>query len=70
MSEKKILPVFLLCLLLGLFGVHRFYVGKIWTGVIMFFTVGGFLIWWIIDLIVIVVGSFTDDKGNKITQWT
>ncbi len=70
MSEKKILPTFLLCLFLGLFGVHRFYVGKIWTGVIMFLTVGGFFIWWIIDLIVIVVGAFTDDEGNKITQWT
>ena len=70
MSEKKILPIFLLCLFLGWLGVHRFYVGKIWTGVFMFFTVGGFLIWWIIDLIVIVVGSFTDDEGNKITQWT
>lgn len=70
MSEKKILPIFLLCLFLGWLGVHRFYVGKIWTGVFMFITVGGFLIWWIIDLIVIVVGSFTDDEGNKITQWT
>jgi len=70
MSEKKILPIFLLCLFLGWLGVHRFYVGKIWTGVFMFLTVGGFLIWWIIDLIVIVVGSFTDDEENKITQWT
>ncbi|MBW2614170.1 MAG: TM2 domain-containing protein [Deltaproteobacteria bacterium] len=70
MSEKRILPVFLLCLFLGAFGVHRFYVGKIWTGVLMFLTVGGFFIWWLIDLIVLIFGAFTDNEGNKITQWT
>ena len=68
MSDIKRLPVILLCFFLGLFGVHRFYVGKIWTGVLMFLTVGGFFIWWLVDLILILIGSFTDKDGNKITE--
>jgi DUF4097 and DUF4098 domain-containing protein YvlB len=31
-SDKHILPAFLLALFFGVFGAHRFYVGKIWTG--------------------------------------
>ena len=39
-SDKKILPAFLLCFFLGFLGLHRFYVGKIGTGVLMIFTLG------------------------------
>ena len=69
-SDKKILPAFLLCFFLGFLGLHRFYVGKIGTGVLMIFTLGGLGIWALIDLIMIVVGSFTDKEGNKLTEWT
>lgn len=70
MSQKRILPALLLCLLLGVLGVHRFYVGKIGTGILQLVTLGGLGIWVIIDLIMIIVGAFTDKEGNKITQWT
>ncbi len=70
MSEKKILPAFLLCFMLGIFGAHRFYVGKIGTGLIQLFTLGVFGIWTFIDFILIIIGKFTDKQGNKITQWT
>ena len=40
-SEKKILPAFLLCFTLGVFGAHRFYAGKIGTGLLQLFTLGG-----------------------------
>ena len=69
-SDKKILPAFLLCFFLGFLGAHRFFVGKIGTGVLMIFTLGGFGIWALIDLIMIIVGSFTDKEGNKLTEWT
>ena len=69
-SDKKILPAFLLCFFLGCFGAHRFYVGKVGTGILQLVTLGALGIWALIDLIVIVVGSFTDKDGNKLTQWT
>lgn len=70
MTEKKILPAFLLCFFFGVFGAHRFYVGKIGTGILQLVTLGGLGIWALIDLIMIIVGAFTDKEGNKITEWT
>lgn len=42
---------FLLCLFLGVLGVHRFYQNKIGTGILWLFTCGGFFLGWIVDLI-------------------
>jgi len=69
MSSKSRLITLLLCLFLGGFGAHRFYVGKIWTGVLMFVTLGGLGIWSLIDMIMITVGTFKDASGEPITDW-
>ena len=69
MTEKKILPAFLLCFFLGCFGVHRFYVGKVGTGILQLVTLGGLGIWALIDFIMIIMGKFTDKEGNLITEW-
>ena len=70
MTDKKVLPLFLLFFFLAWLGVHRFYVGKIGTAILFILTLGGFGIWWIIDLILIVTGNFKVNQGQKITQWT
>ncbi|HTD03517.1 TM2 domain-containing protein [Undibacterium sp.] len=69
-SEKRILPAAILCFFLGFLGVHRFYVGKIGTGVLQLVTFGGFGIWVLIDFIMIVIGSFCDKEGGKLVLWT
>ena len=69
-SDKRILPAAILAFFFGVFGVHRFYAGKVGTGILQLCTIGGLGIWAIIDFIMIVVGAFTDKDGNRITQWT
>lgn len=69
MSDKSRTAALLLCIFLGGFGVHRFYAGKIGTGIIWLLTGGCLGIGTIVDLIMIIVGSFTDKSGKKITNW-
>jgi len=69
-SPRSRLVALLFCILLGVFGVHRFYVGKIGTGILMLVTIGGLGIWTLIDLILIAVGSFRDKEGRRVFRWT
>lgn len=65
-SDKGFVPTLLLCFFLGVLGVHRFYVGKIFTGILMLITFGGLGIWSLIDFIMIAVGAFKDKHGRVI----
>lgn len=67
-SKKNKMVALLLCIFLGVLGVHRFYVGKIGTGLLYLFTVGLFGIGWIIDIILIAVGSFKDQFDLPLRQ--
>jgi hypothetical protein len=58
-----------LSIVLGVFGAHRFYVGKIGTGLGMLFTFGGLGLWWLYDLILVSAGEFTDIDGRRLVHW-
>lgn len=68
-SPRSRLAAALMALFLGWLGVHRFYVGKIGTAILMVLTVGGFGIWATIDLILILAGAFTDSAGRPVRTW-
>ncbi|GAC1360753.1 MAG: hypothetical protein NVS2B12_18010 [Ktedonobacteraceae bacterium] len=67
-EAKDWMTALILCIFVGALGVHRFYVGKIGTGLIMLFTAGGCGIWWIIDLILIANGSFKDSNEMPLVR--
>jgi TM2 domain-containing membrane protein YozV len=68
-SPKSRLVATLFAGFLGGIGVHRFYVGKIGTGILMILTAGGFGIWYVIDLIVVITGNFKDKQGLVLKDW-
>ena len=62
-SKAVVLP---LCIFLGVLGVHRYYVGKIGTGVIWTLTAGFFGIGWIVDIFTVALGGFYDVNGYVV----
>ena len=62
-SDKGKGTAALLCFFLGNLGVHRFYVGKVGTGIVMLLTLGCVGIWTLIDFIIILCGNFKDKYG-------
>lgn len=68
-SPKSRLVALLLCIFLGCLGIHRFYVGKIGTGIIYILTLGLFGFGVLFDFILIIIGSFKDKYGMFIKNW-
>ncbi len=68
-SAKSRLAATLLCFFLGGIGIHRFYVGKIGTGILMIVTLGGLGVWVLIDFIMILIGSFRDIDRKVLSNW-
>ena len=67
-STTDWLTLFLLTFFVGVLGVHRFYVGKIGTGFLMLLTLGGLGVWFLVDLILVVTGQFTNKDGERIPR--
>lgn len=75
MTERSVSPksraaALALAVAVPLVGLHRFYVGKIGTGILMLCTAGGVGVWWIYDVITLASGGFADRDGRRVLRWT
>lgn len=68
-SQKSRLTALLLCLFLGGFGAHRFYAGRIISGLFWLLTGGLFGIGALVDFILICCGKFRDNYLFLIKKW-
>lgn len=67
-DDNRWLITLLLCFFGGTIGLHSFYNRKITIGVLQILTLGGCGIWALVDLIMILTGSFKDNDGNYVTN--
>ena len=67
-SDKDWMITLILAILVGGLGIDRFYSGSILLGVLKLVTLGGLGLWWLIDLIMLVTGSYKDGNGNPIAS--
>jgi TM2 domain-containing membrane protein YozV len=69
-SDKTRLVTLLLCVPFGSLGMHRFYVGKTGTAILMILTFGGFGFWTLLDTLFVIIGRFTDVNRKQVFRWT
>ena len=68
-SPHKRLILLVVCFFFGYLGIHRLVVNKIGTGLLYLCTVGFFGIGWLVDMILLLVGSFRDKEGRYVIEW-
>ena len=65
-SNKSWVLLLLLSIFLGSLGIDRFYLGKVGTGILKLVTFGGLGLWWLIDIILVVMGRMRDSSGLAV----
>jgi len=67
-SDKNWITAFCLSLGLGYLGADRFYLNSIWFGLLKLFTFGGFGVWYIIDIVILLMGKMRDADGGLVAR--
>ena len=68
-SDRSRAVTLALAFLGGVFGLHRFYTGRLQSGIWMALTFGGLGIWYLYDLILVATGEFRDGAGLRVVRW-
>ena len=68
-KTKKWVPAFLLCWFLGTLGIHRFYLGYTWQGIVQLLTLGGLGIWVLIDWIRLLINDLKAKDGSELENY-
>jgi TM2 domain-containing membrane protein YozV len=66
---KSFVVTWLFAWLLGGLGIDRFYLGKVGTGLLKLLTFGGFGVWWLVDLILVLTGAQRDKQGHTLVGY-
>lgn len=66
--QRHFLAVFFFSFMWGTWAVDRFYLGKVWTGLLKLITFGGFGLWTLIDFVIIMTGHMKDKQGREMLQ--
>ncbi len=68
-SERSRTVALILATVGGVFGFHRFYAGRVQTGIAMAVTFGGLGMWWLYDMVTIIAGEFRDAEDLPLRNW-
>jgi len=67
--QRHFLAVFFISFIWGMVGADRMYLGKWGTGIAKLLTLGGFGLWGIVDIILILTGAMRDKQGRTMLQY-
>ena len=68
-KQRSFIKTLAVCIFFGMFGFHRFYTGYKFIGFVQLFTLGGALVWWLIDILSMCFNRYRDKYGEELDEY-
>jgi len=65
-TDNKSWLIAILCCFVGFIGIHRLYLGYTWQGLLQIVSLGGLVIWWLIDIYRIIMRDLQPNGGSYV----